>query len=127
MPLPSVLNGAFQCQVLTKRTKLRCKNPCAFGSKKACRLHGSHKSKNVLRGVDHPQYRNGKKTKEVEAEHRLTSTILLTLRDIGDSIGMFNRPQTRGRKPNGYIKYDMGDPEQLAQAILATLRKQEGG
>lgn len=114
MPLPSILNGAKQCQALTKRTRQHCKNPAAYGCV-SCRMHGAHKSRNVLRGANHPQYRNGERTRESEEEHRKSSTILLTLRDIGDHI--------RGRKPKGYVKYDMNDPEQLALAILATLRE----
>jgi hypothetical protein len=122
MPLPSVLNGAKQCQVSTKRTKLQCKNPAAYGCR-SCRMHGAHKSRNVLRGEEHPKYKYGERSKQVEAKHRESSTILLTLRDIGDHLGMFNGTYTRGRKPNGYIKYDMEDPDQLAQAILLILKK----
>jgi hypothetical protein len=85
-------------------------------------MHGAHKSRNVLRGANHPQYRNGERTRESERERRKSSTILLTLRDIGDHINLFNGGYTRGRKPTGYVKYDMNDPEQLALAILATLR-----
>lgn len=88
-------------------------------------MHGAHKSRNVIRGASHPQYRNGERTKEVEAEHRESSKILLTLRDIGDSIGMFRGSHTRGRKPKGYIKFEMSDPEQLAKAILATFREKD--
>ena len=124
MPLPSLLNGAKQCQVMTRRTKERCKNLAAFGCK-ACRMHGAHKSRNVLQGENHPQYRNGNRTKAAEAEHGLTSTILLTLRDIGDSIGMFQGDHTRGRKTKGYRKFDMNDPEQLVSAILAISRERE--
>ena len=122
MPLPSVLNGAKQCQVLTKRTRQRCKNPTAYGCA-SCRMHGAHKSRNVLRGANHPQHRSGGRTRESEEERRKSSTILLTLRDIGDHINLFNGGYTRGRKPTGYVKYDMNDPEQLALAILATLRE----
>uniref|UniRef100_UPI0040471047 hypothetical protein n=1 Tax=Polynucleobacter sp. TaxID=2029855 RepID=UPI0040471047 len=122
MPLQSVINGAKQCQVLTKRTRLRCKNPAAYGCL-ACRMHGAHKSRNVLRGENHPQYRSGERTKESEEKQRKSSIILLTLRDIGDHINLFNGGYTRGRKPKGYVKYYMDDPEQLALAILATLRE----
>jgi len=86
-------------------------------------MHGAHKSRNVLHGVNHRQYRNGERTRESEEENRKSSTILLTLRDIGDHINLFNGEHTRGRKPKGYVKYDMNDPEQLALAILATLRE----
>ena len=122
MPLPSILNGAKQCQVLTKRTRQRCKNPAAYGCA-SCRMHGAHMSRKVLRGANHPQYRNGERTRESEEEHRKSSTIFLTLRDIGDHINLFSGDYIRGRKPKSYVKYDMNDPEQLALAILATLRK----
>ena len=120
MPLPSVLNGAKQCQVLTKRTRLRCKNPAAYGCL-ACRMHGAHKSKRVLRGKDHPQYKTGERTKLREAEHRKASILLLTLRDLGDSIGMFSGGYVRGRKPIGYKKYEPTDPVEFAAAIYKVL------
>ena len=124
MPLQSVLNGAKQCQVTSKRSKHRCKNPAAYGCT-SCRMHGAHKSRNVLRGANHRQYRNGERTKKSEEEHRKASTILLTLRDIGDHINLFTGDYTRGRKPKGYVKYDMNDSEQLTKAILATLRDKD--
>ena len=40
------------------------------------------------------------------------------LRDSGDHIGMFHSGHTKGRKPTGYLKLDMNDPEQLKLAIL---------
>ena len=88
-------------------------------------MHGAHKSRNVIRGADHPRYKNGERTKSSEENYRKSAIILLTLRDIGDHISLFNGDHTRGRKPTGYVKYDMNDPEQLALAILATLRDQE--
>ena len=86
-------------------------------------MHGAHKSRNVLRGANHPQYRNGERTKEVEAEDRLASIVSLTLRDIGDYVGMFQGSHTQGRKPNGYIKFNMNDPKQLVSALIVTDRK----
>ena len=86
-------------------------------------MHGAHRSRNALKGVDHPRYKNGERTKEAMAEQSTTSTVLLTLRDIGDHINLFNGRYTRGRKPTGYVKYDVNDPEQLALAILASLRE----
>ena len=100
-----------------KRTGIRRKNPCAYGSKVACKTHGSHRSRNILRGTDHPRYTHGERTKEAEAEYRRASITFLTLRDIGDYLNMFNGGYTSGRKPNGYRKYDMSDPDQLALVI----------
>ena len=122
MPLPSLLNGAKQCQVTTRRTKQRCKNPAAYGCR-SCRMHGAHKSRNVLQGKDHPQYKNGERSKAREAEYRRTSTTLLTLRDIGDQLNMFNGTHTRGRKPKSYVKFDLNDPAQLLLAIAKTMKK----
>jgi hypothetical protein len=122
MPLQSVLNGAKQCQVLTKRGKERCKNPAAFGCK-SCRMHGAHKSRNVLRGKLHSRYKDGQRSKAVEDEYRRASIVLLTLRDIGDHLNMFSGNYKSGRKPNGYIKYDMNDPMQLSPAIVSLATK----
>jgi hypothetical protein len=86
-------------------------------------MHGAHESRKSPQGANHPQYKNGGRTKEADEEHRLTSIILLTLRDIGDSIGMFQGSHVRGRKPRGYSKFDMKDTEQLVEAILVITRK----
>lgn len=122
MPLPSLLNGAKQCQVMTRRTKQRCKNPAAYGCR-ACRMHGAHKSRNVLKGIQHPRHTKGERTKEAENVYRSTSISLLTLRDIGDYLKMFKGAHTKGRRPNGYIKFDLKDPAQLIQAIISTKKQ----
>ena len=123
MPLPSVEKfGAKRCIAKNRKTGLQCKNPASWGCR-TCRYHGARKSKNAASGEVHYRYVSGESTKEAKAEHNRASTTLLTLRDIGDSIGMFNGSHTRGRKPSTYIKYDMNDPEQLAKAIIKTLKK----
>jgi hypothetical protein len=121
MPLPSVLNGANQCQVLTKRTRQQCKNPAAFGCA-SCRMHGAHKSKNVLRGVNHPQYKTGEETLEAKAIRSEKSEMFRYLTDIGNHCKLFYKEiKTRGRPPSGYEKLDLNDPEQLVLAIMKTL------
>jgi hypothetical protein len=120
MPLTSVLNGAKQCQVITKRTKQRCKNPAAYGCK-ACRMHGAHRSRNVLKGVDHPRYKNGERTKDAQTERRDKGVVFRYLTDIGNHVGLFyTQLKTRGRPPSGYVQLDLNDKEQLAIAILKT-------
>jgi hypothetical protein len=88
-------------------------------------MHGAHRIRNALRGADHPHYRNGERTQESEEAHRKSSVILLTLRDLGDHLRIFSGDHPRGRKPNGYKRFDMNDPEELSKAILATLREKE--
>lgn len=122
MPLQSVLNGAKQCQVLTKRTKQPCKNPAAYGCI-SCRMHGAHKSRNVLWGVDHPKYKHGNRTKEAQQNNSDALTRIRMLEQIGWHIKMFVGTKTRGRKPKGYRKYNMNDPGQLAEAIQLVIKK----
>jgi hypothetical protein len=120
MPLKSVLNGAKQCQVLTKRTRQRCKNPAAYGCA-SCRMHGAHNSRNVLRGVNHPHYRTGGETLEAKAMRTEKSEMFRYLADIGNHCNLFYKEiKTKGRLPSGYEKLDLNDPEQLALAILKT-------
>ena len=120
MPLPSLLNGAKQCQVLTKRTRLRCKNPAAYGCA-SCRMHGAHRSRNVLKGVDHPRYKNGERTKDAQTERRDKGVVFRYLTEIGNHVGLFyTQLKTRGRPPSGYSQLDLNDKEQLAIAILKT-------
>ena len=123
MPLPSLLNGAKQCQVMTKRTKLRCKNPAAYGCR-SCRMHGAHKSRIVLSGADHPRYKNGERTKDAQTERRDKGVVFRYLTDIGNHVGLFyTQLKTRGRPPSGYMQLDLSDPEQLTLAILKILPK----
>ena len=74
MPLPCIMkHGAKRCAALSKRTKLACGNPAAYGCK-TCRYHGARK--NILRGEHHPSYVHGNRTLEAE---RLSSASSLRL------------------------------------------------
>jgi hypothetical protein len=88
-------------------------------------MHGAHKSRNVLQGAYHPQYRHGERTKESIDEHQKTLLRLHTLEEIGYHIKMFpeGSPRTRGRKPTGWEPLDLNDPNQLALAILKTIKE----
>ena len=101
MPLPSLSQGAKKCTALSKRTKLPCNNPAAYGCK-TCRMHGARK--NILRGEQHPGYVHGERT--LEAELKLSSKLceLRHLEDLAYALKIMVGPKTRGRKPNGYKK-----------------------
>ena len=123
MPLPSILNGALQCQVNCKRKPgVRCKNPAAYGCK-SCRMHGAHKSRNTLTGENHPQFKHGRNTKQAKHRQQQTSTKLHFLEDLGHHIKMFpeGATRTRGRKPNGYLKLNLDNESHLALAIFKTI------
>jgi len=122
MPLPSVLNGALQCQVNCKRTGIRCNNPAAYGCK-ACRLHGAHKSRNVLQGANHPQYKHGVESKASRKAYQETLLRLAYLVTIGEHIKMFVGPKSRGRKPANFLPLNLNNPEELALAIKLSIQK----
>lgn len=122
MPLPSILNGAKQCQVLTKRTRQPCKNPAAYGCT-SCRMHGAHKSRNVLRGADHPLYKNGEETQLSKSKRSTASLRLHRLEELGWHIQLFHHNATRmvGRQPLGYKKLDLNRQDHFWEAIIQSM------
>ena len=103
MPLPSVLNGARQCQAKSKRSGNRCLNPAAYGCR-TCRFHGAHRPQQAPSGEEHWNFKHGKATKQKRAEDAASATKLLLLRDLGLRIGLFGSKPTGcvGRPPNLY-------------------------
>ena len=105
MPLPSVLNGARQCQAKSKRSGNRCLNPAAYGCR-TCRFHGAHRPQQAASGESHWNFKHGKATKQKRAEDAASATKLLLLRDLGVKLGMFGTQPTGwpGRHPNLYAE-----------------------
>ena len=100
MPLPCITkHGAKRCAALSKRTKLACGNPAAYGCK-TCRFHGARK--NILRGEHHPSYVHGKRTLEAERQSSASSLRLANLEDAMHLLQMTTASRSRGRKPTGY-------------------------
>jgi hypothetical protein len=123
MPLPSVrMHGAKLCACKSKRTKLPCNNPAAFGTK-ACRMHGAHRSRRVPRGATHPQYRNAGHTRMERYERSEKSLQFALLEQLGWHLNMFTGTKTRGRKPSGYRTMNLNDPDELSEIIFKTLPK----
>ena len=118
MPLPCIKNGTKQCQINCKRTGIRCKNPAAYGCI-ACRMHGAHKSKYVLQGANHPQYKKAGFTKSEKAERRAKSLMFQRLEEIGWHIGMFTGTKTRGRKVG--VKLELNNEDELLIALYESI------
>ena len=118
MPLPSVLNGARQCQAKSKRSGNRCLNPAAYGCR-TCRFHGAHRPQEVASGESHWNYKHGKATKKKRAEDAASATKLLLLRDLGNRLGLFGDQPTgwAGRKPRGYPHTESMSVEELIEQI----------
>ena len=87
-------------------------------------MHGAHKSKNVLRGADHPQYRNAGQTKAERQERSQKSLQFALLEQLGWHLNMFIGQKTRGKKPKGFIHLDLNDPAQLSFAMVKALKKE---
>ena len=98
MPLPNIVCGATaQCKARSKRSLLRCLNPCAFGMR-VCRFHGARRPESVKRGTDHPQYRHGRETLEVRQRRVEGMTRIRRIVDIAVAAG-FIRKRIAGRRP----------------------------
>lgn len=87
-------------------------------------MHGAHKSRNVLRGPDHSNYKNGERSKEVKAERSEKSVAFRYLTDIGNHYDMFYKElKPLGRPPSEYIKLDLSDRRNLLIALVKTILK----
>jgi hypothetical protein len=117
MPLPSVLrHGARLCSAKSKRTGLPCNNPAAFNCR-TCKVHGAHRSRNVANGVNSGKYKNGHYTKEAKEKSSKSIVRLRYLEDLGQQGGFIKGARTRGPKPNGYLKLDMKNKDELLIAL----------
>lgn len=105
MPLPSISrHGAKLCTALSKRTKLPCNNPAAYGCR-TCRMHGARKKESIKRGEQHPNYAHGARTLEAEKQSSEQSLKLQQLEDAMHVLGMTTAKRSRGRKALGYTKF----------------------
>ncbi|QWD31201.1 hypothetical protein G6681_05520 [Polynucleobacter paneuropaeus] len=87
-------------------------------------MHGAHKSHNVLKGEDHPNYKNGERSKEVKARRNEKSVAFRYLADIGNHYNLFNKElKLIGRPPSEYIKLDLSDRNNLFTALAKTILK----
>jgi len=126
MPLPShKYSKRPLCGAKCKRTGLSCKNmPVSTSKNGRCRMHGGVIGKrNVLRGADHPQYKNAGETRQERCERSEKSLQFGLLEQLGWHLNMFTGTKTRGRKPSGYRAMDLNDPDELSEIVLKTLPK----
>jgi hypothetical protein len=84
-------------------------------------MHGAHKSRNVLQGANHPQYRNAGQTRRERHERSEKSLQFAFLEQLGWYLDMFTGTKTRGRKPSGYKTMNLNDPDELSEIVLKTL------
>jgi hypothetical protein len=81
-------------------------------------MHGAHRSRKVLKGALHPQYKNGTEMKSARLERSKKIEALRNLADLGNHIDLFYKKiKFRGRPPTGYISLDLYNSENLATII----------
>ena len=99
MPLPC-LNDTIRCTATCKARQARCFCLKAYGQS-VCRFHGARKPETILRGKDHPAYKNGSQTQQAKAEYSAAAARLRTLERIMVDTGMVGADfkRTVGRKP----------------------------
>jgi hypothetical protein len=86
-------------------------------------MHGGIIGKrNVLRGAEHPQYKNAGQTRQERRERRSKSLMFQRLEEIGWHIGLFaeGSTKTRGRKVGG--KLDLNQDDELIIALHETMK-----
>ncbi len=120
MPLPShKYSKRPLCGAKCKRTGLSCKNmPVSTSKNGRCRMHGGVIGKRkVLRGADHPQYKNAGQTRQERNERRAKSLMFQRLEEIGWHIGLFaeGSTKTRGRKVGSNL--DLNNSNDLVTAL----------
>jgi hypothetical protein len=115
-----------RCQARSSRKKQQCGKPALRG-KNVCGTHGGlstgPKSAAGIKRIQNAHWKHGNETKEARAERSAKSLQFLMLEKIGWHVGLFAEDSTkfRGRKPNGFEKLDLDDPDQLAKAIKLSM------
>jgi hypothetical protein len=65
-----------------------------------CRYHGAREPETIMRGANHPQYKNGLETIEAKAGRSQRLGELRELEAISFALGLAVGPKWRGRKPS---------------------------
>ena len=116
-----------RCKAQSSRKKLQCMKPALKG-KAVCGHHGGlstgPKTKEGIERIRFAHLKHGEYTLEAKAERSEKSLMFSYLELIGHHVGLFDGPNTPGRKPKGMlVGLDLNDPEHLAIAVKATLAK----
>jgi hypothetical protein len=117
-----------RCQARSSRTKLQCGRPSLKISRaQKCKWHGGlstgPRTQEGIKRIQNAHWKHGNDSKEARADRSEKSLMFFMLEELGHHVNLFpaNSTCTRGRKPNGYQKLDLNDPDQLAKAIKLSM------
>jgi hypothetical protein len=114
-----------RCKAQTSRTKLQCSKPALKG-KAVCGHHGGYstgpKTKEGKDAIRRAHWKDGESTKESREKQSAKNLMFCYLDDLMYHLPLMSGVNKRvGRKPKGYVAYDLHTEEGLAIALLKTL------
>ena len=117
-----------RCKAQSSRTKLQCSKPALKG-KLVCGHHGGYstgpKTKEGKDAIRRAHWKDGESTKESRNKQSAKSLIFCYLDDLMHHLPLMNGEQRRvGRKPKGYVTYDLHTKEECAIVLKKTAGNQ---
>ena len=117
-----------RCKAQSSRTKLQCAKPALQG-KAVCQFHGGKSTgpktqagKDKIRTA---HLKHGEATKESREKQSAKNLMFCYLEDLVNHLPLMPAGNKRaGRKPKGYVAYDLHTKEGLAMAIKATQKEE---
>jgi len=113
-----------RCKAQSSRTKLQCSKPALKG-KAVCGHHGGYSTGPKTQGgkdrIRRAHWKDGESTNEAREKQSAKNLMFCYLEDLLHHLPLMSRVNKRvGRKPKGYIAYDLHTEEGLAMAIHKT-------
>jgi len=113
-----------RCTATSSYTKEQCKRPAAKISKTSkCSRHGGlstgPKTKEGKDAIRRAHWKDGESTNEAREKQSAKNLMFCYLEDLVNHLPLMPVSNKRvGRKPKGYVAYDLHTEEGLAMAIL---------
>ncbi|MBT8604895.1 hypothetical protein G6677_00205 [Polynucleobacter paneuropaeus] len=116
-----------RCKAQSSRTKLQCAKPSLKG-KTVCQFHGGlstgPKTQEGKDAIRRAHWKDGESTKESREKQSAKNLMFCYLEDLVNHLPLMPVSNKRvGRKPKGYVAYDLHTEEGLAMAIIGSLGK----
>ena len=113
-----------RCKAQSSRTKLQCSKP-ALKDKAVCGHHGGNstgpKTQEGKDAIRRAHWKDGESTNQAREKQSAKSLMFCYLDDLINHLPLMTGiPKRVGRKPKGYITYDLHTEEGLVAAITKT-------